>query len=290
MSTTFTAPGRFAGKRILITGGSGGIGRATAERIVAEGGRVLVTGTNPEKLAAVKEKLPEVVTLVNDAGDPAECAKAYCQAGADELALLDITATVENRPTMLEVVKKVAEVTTIPFTVGGGIFDVASASAVLKAGANKISTSSAAFRKPEMIKEMITEFGPEKVTVAIDVDINESLPSGYEVYIDGGRTATGADAVEWAKKIDGFGVPVILPTSKAGDGAQTGFDLPVIRAMAEACSADIVASGGAGKLEHFYEAVKAGATVLLAASVFHFNIIGIPELKDYLRGRGVKLR
>ena len=227
---------------------------------------------------------------IRDAGDPVECAKAYCRAGADELALLDITATVENRPTMLEVVKKVAEVTTIPFTVGGGIFDVASASAVLKAGANKISTSSAAFRKPEIIKEMVAEFGPEKVTVAIDVDINESLPSGYEVYIDGGRTATGADAVEWAKKIDGFGVPVILPTSKAGDGAQTGFDLPVIRAMAEACSADIVASGGAGKLEHFYEAVKAGATVLLAASVFHFNIIGIPELKDYLRGRGVKLR
>ena len=227
---------------------------------------------------------------IRDAGDPVECAEAYCRAGADELALLDITATVENRPTMLEVVKKVAEVTTIPFTVGGGIFDVASASAVLKAGANKISTSSAAFRKPEMIKEMVAEFGPEKVTVAIDVDINESLPSGYEVYIDGGRTATGADAVEWAKKIDGFGVPVILPTSKAGDGAQTGFDLPVIRAMAEACSADIVASGGAGKLEHFYEAVKAGATVLLAASVFHFNIIGIPELKDYLQGRGIKLR
>ncbi len=227
---------------------------------------------------------------IRDAGDPVECAKAYCRAGADELALLDITATVENRPTMLEVVKKVAEVTTIPFTVGGGISDVASASAVLKAGANKISTSSAAFRKPEIIKEMVTEFGPEKVTVAIDVDINESLASGYEVYIDGGRTATGADAVEWAKKIDGFGVPVILPTSKAGDGAQTGFDLPVIRAMAEACSADIVASGGAGKLEHFYEAVKAGATVLLAASVFHFNIIGIPELKDYLQGRGVKLR
>jgi cyclase len=227
---------------------------------------------------------------IRDAGDPVECAEAYCRAGADELALLDITATVENRPTMLEVVKKVAEVTTIPFTVGGGIFDVASASAVLKAGANKISTSSAAFRKPEIIKEMVAEFGPEKVTVAIDVDINGSLPSGYEVYIDGGRTATGADAVEWAKKIDGFGVPVILPTSKAGDGAQTGFDLPVIRAMAEACSADIVASGGAGKLEHFYEAVKAGATVLLAASVFHFNIIGIPELKDYLQGRGVKLR
>jgi len=227
---------------------------------------------------------------IRDAGDPVECAKAYCRAGADELAMLDITATVENRPTMLEVVKKVAKVATIPFTVGGGICDVASAAAVLEAGADKISTSSAAFRKPKIVREMVAEFGPEKVTVAIDVDRNESLPSGYEVYIDGGRTATGADAIEWAKKVDGFGVPVILPTSKAGDGARTGFDLPVIRAMADVCSAEIVASGGAGKMEHFLEAVEAGATILLAASVFHFGIIAIPELKDYLRGHGLKLR
>ena len=227
---------------------------------------------------------------IRDAGDPAECAKAYCQAQADELALLDITATIENRPTMLEVVRKVAEVTTVPFTVGGGISNVTSAAAVLEAGANKISTSSAAFRKPEIIKEMVAEFGPGKVTVAIDVDVNESLPSGYEVYIDGGRTATGADAIEWAKKVDGFGVCVILPTSKAADGAQTGYDLPVIRAIADACSAEIVASGGAGKKEHFYEAVEAGATILLAASVFHFHIIDIPELKTYLRIRGVNLK
>jgi len=227
---------------------------------------------------------------IHDAGDPVECAKAYCQAGADELALLDITATVENRPTMLEVVKNVAEVTTIPFTVGGGISDIISAAAVLQAGANKISISSAAFRKPEIIKEMLAEFGPDKVTIAIDVDINESLPSGYEVYIDGGRTATGADAIDWAKKVDDFGVSVILPTSKAGDGARTGYDLPVIRAMAEVCSAEIVASGGAGKMEHFYEAVQAGATILLAASVFHFHIIDIPELKKYLQKRGVKFK
>ena len=227
---------------------------------------------------------------IRDAGDPVECAKAYCAAGADELALLDITATVENRPTMLEVVKNVAEVTTIPFTVGGGISDVASAAAVLKAGANKISTSSAAFRKPDIIKEMVAEFGPEKVTVAIDVDVNESMPSGYEVYIDGGRTPTGADAIEWAKKVDGFGIPVILPTSKAGDGAQTGYDLPVIKAMASVCSAEIVASGGAGKMEHFYDAVEAGATILLAASVFHFHMIDILELKKYLRNQGVRIK
>jgi cyclase len=227
---------------------------------------------------------------IRDAGDPVECAKAYCKAGADELALLDITATVENRDTMLDVVSRVAEVTTIPFTVGGGIRDVASAAAVIEAGADKVSVSSAAFRNPDIIPKMVSEFGADKVTVAIDVDQNESLPSGYEVYIDGGRTATGADAIEWAKKVDGFGVSVILPTSKAGDGAQTGFDLPVIRAMADACSANIVASGGAGKMEHFYDAVKAGATVLLAASVFHFHIIDIWQLKDYLRSRGVYVK
>jgi imidazole glycerol-phosphate synthase subunit HisF len=227
---------------------------------------------------------------IQDAGDPVECAKAYCQAGADELALLDITATVEGRKTMLDVVKKVADVTTVPFTVGGGIFDVASAEKVLEAGANKISTSSAAFRKPEIIKEMINTFGADKVTVAIDVDQNGSMPSGYEVYIDGGRTATGADAIEWAKKVDGYGVSVILPTSKAGDGAKTGYDLPVIRAIAQAVSATVVASGGAGTLEHFYEAVEAGADVLLAASVFHYHTIDIPELKAYLRTRNVKVK
>jgi cyclase len=226
---------------------------------------------------------------IRDAGDPVECAKAYCKAGADELALLDITATVENRPTMLDVVKKVAEVTTVPFTVGGGIADLKIAEAVLKAGADKISTSSAAFRNPEIIRQMVNEFGADKVTVAIDVDVNNKLPSGYEVYIDGGRTATGFDAVEWAKKVDSFGVKTILPTSKAGDGAKTGYDLPVIKAMAEATSAEIVASGGAGKLEHFYEAVKAGATILLAASVFHFNIISIGQLKKYLRQKGVNI-
>jgi len=227
---------------------------------------------------------------IRDAGDPVECARAYCEAGADELALLDITATVEGRGTMLDVVKRVAEVTTVPFTVGGGISDVKSAELVLSAGANKVSTSSAAFRKPELIEEMVKTLGAEKVTVAIDVDQNVAMPSGYEVYIDGGRTATGADAIEWAKRVDGYGVPVILPTSKAGDGVQTGYDLPVIKAIKEAVSAKVVASGGAGELDHFYQAVEAGATILLAASVFHFGIIGIGDLKDYLRDRGVAIR
>ena len=227
---------------------------------------------------------------IRDAGDPVACARAYCEAGADELAMLDITATVEGRRTMLDVVRQVADVTTIPFTVGGGICDVAAAAAVVEAGADKISVSSAAFRTPAVIGEMVREFGPERVTVAIDVDLNPALPSGYEVFIDGGRTATGVDAVEWAKQVDGSGVAVILPTSKAGDGARTGYDLPVIRAIKAAVRAEVVASGGAGTLAHFHAAVEAGATILLAASVFHFGDIRIPDLKAYLRGRGVALR
>ena len=226
---------------------------------------------------------------IKDAGDPVACAKAYCAAGADELAMLDITATVENRGTMLEVVKRVAAVATIPFTVGGGIRDVASACAVVRAGANKVSTSSAAFRNPKVIAEMIRELGVEKVTVAIDVDRNPSLPSGYEVFVDGGRTATGADALEWARQVAGYGVRCILPTSKATDGARTGFDLPLIRMIASATPAEVVASGGAGTMEHFREAAESGATVLLAASVFHFGIIPIPDLKQYLRSCGLNL-
>jgi imidazole glycerol-phosphate synthase subunit HisF len=227
---------------------------------------------------------------IRDAGDPVECCLAYCRAGADELALLDITATIEGRATMLDVVKRVAEVCTVPFTVGGGISDVASAAAVIRAGANKISTSSAAFRKPEVIQDMVKEFGQDRVTLAIDAAANPHLPSGYEVYIDGGRTATGKDAIEWAKRADGYGVGTILPTSKTTDGVKTGYDLPLIQRIKAATSAEVVASGGAGTLEHFYDAVQAGATVLLAASVFHFNLIGIPELKDYLKKRGVSVR
>lgn len=224
---------------------------------------------------------------IRDAGDPVECARAYCKAGADELAMLDITATVDNRATMLDVVRRVSEATTIPFTVGGGITDVASAAAVLEAGANKISTSSAVFRRPELIVEMVKSFGPDKVTVAIDVARHAAMPSGYEVWIDGGRTATGVDAIEWAKRVDGFGVQTILPTSKSTDGARTGYDIPLIRQMRAATSAAIVASGGAGTLEHFLEAAQAGATILLAASVFHFKIVGIQELKAFLKARGV---
>ncbi len=224
---------------------------------------------------------------IRDAGDPVECAGAYCAAGADELALLDITATVENRPTMLDVVRRVAAETTIPFTVGGGIAGMDIAQAVLDAGADKVSVSSAAFRNPDLISEMVARFGSDRVTVAIDVDRNPAMPSGYEVYIDGGRTATGSDAVAFARTMADCGAGCILPTSKAGDGARTGYDLPIIRKICEVVSVPVVASGGAGTLEHFYEAVQAGAAILLAASVFHFHLIDIPELKAYLRSKGV---
>ena len=226
---------------------------------------------------------------IRDAGDPVACCVAYCEAGADELALLDITATVEGRATMLDVVGKVAGAATVPLTVGGGISDVASARAVLEAGADKVSISSAAFRRPAVIVEMVKEFGADRVTVAIDAAVNDGLPSGYEVYVDGGRTATGADAVEWAKAVDGFGAKTILPTSKTTDGAKTGYDLDLIRKLKAGVSAEIVASGGAGTMAHFYEAARAGADILLAASVFHFNMISIPALKEYLAGRGISV-
>lgn len=229
---------------------------------------------------------------IKDAGDPVACCQAYCAAGADELAMLDITATLESRKTLLEVTRKVADVVTVPFTMGGGISSVQSAEEVLKAGANKISTSSAVFRKPQLVAEMVKEFGPKTVTVAIDVLQNAAMPSGYEVYIDGGHTATGKDAIEWAKEVDGYGVGCILPTSKSTDGVRTGYDLPLIekiRAVARD-EVDVVASGGAGTMEHFAEAANAGANVLLAASVFHFHMIDIPALKEFLKGRGFKVR
>jgi cyclase len=227
---------------------------------------------------------------IKDAGDPVECCKAYCASGADEIAMLDINATVEGRATTLETVRKVAEVATIPFTMGGGISSVQSAGDVLAAGADKISTSSAVFRSPDMIGELVREFGAEKVTVAVDVAQNFAMPSGYEVYIDGGRTAIGADAIEWVKKVLDYGVRTILPTSKSTDGARTGYDLPLIRGIRDITDADIVASGGAGTMEHFAEAAKAGATILLAASVFHFGIIPISELKKYLSSCGWTVR
>lgn len=227
---------------------------------------------------------------LKDAGDPVACARAYCEAGADELAFLDITATIEGRKTMLKTVREVAAVTTIPFTVGGGIKSVGEAEAVLAAGADRISISSAAFLNPSLIEEAVKLLGREKVVVAIDVDKNRALPSGYEVYIDGGNKKTGKDAIEWAKEAEARGAAIILPTSKACDGAKTGYDLPLIRGIKAAVDVPVVASGGAGSLEHFLAAAEAGADILLAASVFHFGEIGIPELKSYLSQKDVPIK
>ncbi|MGQ9621206.1 MAG: imidazole glycerol phosphate synthase subunit HisF [Bacteroidales bacterium] len=224
---------------------------------------------------------------IKDVADPVECAIVYCQQGADEIALLDITATIKGRKILIDVVRNVAKVVNVPLTVGGGIFDLRSAEEVIEAGADKISVASAAFKNPQLIKGLVNRFGSEKITVAIDVDHNPKMPSGYEVYINGGRTPTGKDAVEWAKEVDSYGVSVILPTSKRADGARIGYDLPIIRAIKAVVSAEVVASGGAGNLDDFYHAVDAGATILLAASVFHFGIISIPVLKSYLKSKGV---
>ncbi|MEW6770754.1 MAG: imidazole glycerol phosphate synthase subunit HisF [Bacillota bacterium] len=225
---------------------------------------------------------------LRDAGDPVACAEAYCAAGADELAFLDITATLENRKTMLDVARRVAAVTTVPFTVGGGIASVADAEAVLAAGANRVSVGTAGFLNPELLTELANRFGSERVVVAIDVDHNPALPSGYEVYVAGGTKPTSKDAVAWACEAEARGAGIILPTSKACDGAKTGYDIPLLKALKAAVTVPIVASGGAGKPEHFLQAARdGGADILLAASVFHFGEIKIPELKAYLAAHGV---
>jgi cyclase len=225
---------------------------------------------------------------LQDAGDPVLAAQAYMQDGADELAFLDITATVENRGTTLEVVRQVAEAITIPLTVGGGISSVSDAQRVLSAGADRVCLSSAAFRHPELIDDLARVLEPSGVVVAIDIDRSSTTSSGYEVYVDGGRTATGLDAVDWAQEVASRGAGMILPTSKACDGAKKGYDIPLIRRLREVVSVPIVASGGAGTTAHFLAAARAGADVLLAASVFHFGQIRISELKQYLQRHGIE--
>lgn len=228
---------------------------------------------------------------LRDAGDPVECAQAYQQDGADELAFLDITATVETRKTMLDVFRKVADVVDIPLTLGGGIKSLSDIEAALDAGADKVSISSAAVRQADLVEQAAREFGSEKIVVAIDADASDEVDSGYEVYIDGGRTATRLDAFEFARAAEDHGAGSILPTSKGADGTKEGYDIPLTRGIAERVSVPVIASGGAGKMSHFYEAATEGkAAILLAASVFHFGEIKIPELKAYLRERGLEVR
>jgi cyclase len=227
---------------------------------------------------------------LKDAGDPVQSAAFYEKEGADELAMLDIAATVENRKTRLEWVKNVSSAINIPLTVGGGISTLEDIELVLKAGADKISMNSAAFKNPEMVRQAAKIFGREKVTVAIDARRNKQMSSGFELVISGGTQPVGKDAVAWAEQCQDLGAGVILPTSMDGDGTQTGYDLEFTRAVSETVDLPVIASGGAGKLDHFYEGVVlGGAQILLAASVFHYRILRIREVKEYLRNKGMKV-
>ena len=226
------------------------------------------------------------VNFVNlrDAGDPVENARIYDKEGADELVFLDITASVEKRKTMLEVVKRVAEKVFMPFTVGGGISSITDIRNLLNAGCDKVSLNTQALKRPEFVKEASQKFGAQCVVVAIDA-------KRWEVYINGGRDATGINAVEWAKKVAGLGAGEILLTSMDRDGTKDGYDIELTRKICEAVNIPVIASGGCGKLEDFSEVLTSGkADAALAASVFHFREFSIKKVKDYLKNKGIQVR
>jgi cyclase len=244
----------------------------------------------------VKEgRVVKGVKFVNlrDARDPVEAAQAYCREGADELVFLDIFATVENRKTRLEWVKKVCDVVTIPFAVGGGIGSIEDMKALIDLGVDKVSINTAAVKSPELVKEAAQRFGKERLVVAIDGRKNpptSKLPR-LEVVVKSGTESTGLDIVSWAKQVEKLGAGEILLTSKDADGTKEGYDLEMTRAVAEAVSIPVTASGGAGKLEHLYDAVVIGkASAVLAASIFHFGEISIPEAKRYLKEKGIAVK
>lgn len=226
---------------------------------------------------------------LRDAGDPVAHARFYEEEGADELVFLDITASVEDRRILLEVVRRVAEVLSIPFTVGGGVRDVEDFRALLRAGADKVSINTAAVQHPERITEAARRFGSQCVVVAIDA--KRVGPDRWEVYIHGGRTPTGLDAVAWAREAERRGAGEILLTSIDADGTREGYDLALTRAVAEAVGIPVIASGGAGAPEHFYRVFTEGkADAALAASLFHFRELRIADLKRYLAERGIPVR
>lgn len=227
---------------------------------------------------------------LRDAGDPVECAAAYDKQGADELVLLDITATHEGRSTIIDIVERVAQTVFIPFTVGGGIRTVDDFKELLRAGADKISVNSAAVRNPELINDAAYKFGSQCVVCAIDAKKRDD-GSGWEVYLNGGRIPTGIDAVKWACEAQQRGAGEILLTSMDCDGQKNGYDIELTRAVSENVGIPVIASGGAGRAEHFYDAFTTGrADAVLAASLFHFNELPIPELKKYLHGRDIPVR
>lgn len=227
---------------------------------------------------------------LRDAGDPVECGEAYSRAGADELVFLDITATSDARNTVADMVRRVAERVFIPFTVGGGIRTTEDMKAILREGADKVSVNSAAILRPELISEGAMRFGSQCIVVAIDARRRED-GSGWNIYRSGGRIDTGIDAVEWAERCQKLGAGEILLTSMDGDGTKAGYDLELTRTIADAVSIPVIASGGAGTIEHFYEALtKGGADAALAASLFHYKELEIMEVKEYLRDKGIPVR
>lgn len=227
---------------------------------------------------------------LKDAGDPVEIAKAYDKAGADELVFLDITASSDARDTVADMVRKVAQTVFIPFTVGGGIRTVEDFKALLREGADKISINSSAINTPDLISEAADKFGSQCVVVAIDAKRRPD-GGGWNIYKNGGRIDVGIDAVEWAQKVEGLGAGEILLTSMDCDGTKAGYDMELTRTIAETVSVPVIASGGAGKLTHFYDALtEAKADAVLAASLFHYKELEIKEVKEYLRGRGVSVR
>lgn len=227
---------------------------------------------------------------LRDAGDPVEVAAVYDKAGADELTFLDITASSDARNIMLDVVRRVAEQVFIPFTVGGGIRKVEDFREILKAGADKISVNSAALKNPELISDAAWRFGNQCVVVAIDAK-RKASGEGWEVYLNGGRVNTGRDAVEWAIKAEKLGAGELLVTSMDCDGTKNGYDIELTRTISGNVKIPVIASGGAGKMEHFYDALTAGcADAVLAASLFHYREMEIGDLKEYLRDRGIEIR
>ena len=227
---------------------------------------------------------------IRDAGDPVEVAAVYDKAGADELTFLDITASSDARSIMLDVVSRVAEQVFIPFTVGGGIRTAEDFREILKAGADKISVNSAALQRPELISEAAWHFGSQCVVVAIDAKRRPG-GSGWEVYLNGGRVNTGRDAVEWAVEAEKLGAGEILLTSMDCDGTKAGYDLELTRQISDSVGIPVIASGGAGTMEHFYEAFAQGrADAVLAASLFHYKEMEICDLKAYLKGKGIEVR
>ncbi|MHC4504600.1 MAG: imidazole glycerol phosphate synthase subunit HisF, partial [Planctomycetota bacterium] len=224
---------------------------------------------------------------IRDARDPVEAAAAYSEQGADELVMLDIAATLENRKTRLEWVKRVAEAVTVPFAVGGGVASIDDMEEILELGATKVSMNSAAVKNPDVVRGAAETHGPESLVIAIDAEKGDE-PGKFEVLVAGGTKRAGIDMVDWAKKVEQLGAGEILLTSKDADGTKDGFDIPMTRAVTDAVSIPVVASGGAGTLEHMAEAVKeANASAVLAASVFHFGEITIPQVKEYLKSRGI---